>query len=355
MGDDAKWKRRTPSRIYDYNYKVSEGYYKPQTDFMSSRSLNRNREVPPEHQSYAERYASNPWYGGTRGLPYNDSKAAMNEPMLKLADRHMRSSSLLRDMKKEEEEDIPLNLRASRRKKKFEEEEEKLGIRPRFSRTISWDSGTNLKTDLSSKINQRIRNLDDELHRSTRTALLADTPSKWSYDLDRPTSRIRHKEESYSLPSGGSVRRSSHTESRYQSSSSSKPPIIPSRKISFSDEVAQFKPRMRLHSGGDYAALPRSSRRTSVDYDDEETSSSLYTSKAGKLREERRMRESRELAENVTNLVEKMRIKDIDPEGAYNITRSSRSSSVDRRHRGGDQPRSRRGSQGNFVYGVGRY
>ncbi|CAL4142337.1 unnamed protein product [Meganyctiphanes norvegica] len=83
MSDKSKWKRKLPTRIYDYNFKVSEGYYAPQTEFIETRPLQRTKVAPPEHASYAERFSSRPWYGGVKGLPYHESESVYNQPILR--------------------------------------------------------------------------------------------------------------------------------------------------------------------------------------------------------------------------------------------------------------------------------
>jgi len=82
MSDKSKWKRKLPTRIYDYNFKVSEGYYAPQTEFIETRPLHRSNVPPPEHASYAERYKERPWWGEAKGLPYPETEAALNKPMI---------------------------------------------------------------------------------------------------------------------------------------------------------------------------------------------------------------------------------------------------------------------------------
>jgi len=82
MSDKSKWKRKLPTRIYDYNFKVSEGYYAPQAEFIETRPLHRTHVTPPEHASYAERFAERPWYGGVKGLPYPESESVLDKPII---------------------------------------------------------------------------------------------------------------------------------------------------------------------------------------------------------------------------------------------------------------------------------
>jgi len=112
MSDKSKWKRKLPSRIYDYNFKVSEGYYAPQTEFIETRPLRRTNVAPPEHASYAERYAQRPWFGGVKGLPYPDTEAAMYKPLLK--PRAASLSRLSTPTRTFDDDDEPVYSRLSR-------------------------------------------------------------------------------------------------------------------------------------------------------------------------------------------------------------------------------------------------
>merc|ERR1712121_446233 len=113
MGSDkAKWKRKLPTRIYDYNFKVSEGYYAPQTEFIETRPLHRNNVPPPEHASYAERYSERPWFGGVKGLPYPETEAAINKPFI--TPRSASLSRLTTPNRTFEDDDEPVSCRLSR-------------------------------------------------------------------------------------------------------------------------------------------------------------------------------------------------------------------------------------------------
>lgn len=302
MGDkrDKRVKRKIwPTHIYDYNYKVSEGYYKPQKNFMETySSIDRSRYSPPKHQSYAERFASNPWYGSAYGYPYRKDQAALNEPLLKPSERPVRTSSLVRDMKEQGERDIPLHIRASRRRKRFEEEDDLLGIRSLpSSRTNSRDRDEKVRLHPRFKdIGEKLRSLDAELIR------LAPRRSSVT-------------ENSYTSPSGTTVTKSSH----YESSTSSRPPISPRvRKTSFNEEFSQLppRPRARISSVGEMQSFQRSSRRSSIN-EDEDLPVGPYSGRANKLREERRLKESREITEGIHTMIEKMRTNRYNPEHGY--------------------------------------
>lgn len=283
MGDNKRTQRRFwPTRIYDYNYKVSEGYYKPQKNFMDTGSLERLSYSPPKHQSYAERFAANPWYGEKRGLPYTSSTSALNEPLLKPSERP-RSSSLLREMKDQAANDVPLHIRANRRRRRFEDEDEALGIRPRASRRQTFETSEQYRLPPRYKdVGEKLRSLDAELIRLA-------------------------------------PRRQSANEDSYLSSSyNDKPPASPrARKISYNEELTQLppRPRARISSVGEIGLMPRS-RRTSIT-EDEESSSGNYTTRSQRFREERRLKESREITDGIHKMIEKMRTNKLNPEDGY--------------------------------------
>jgi len=112
MSDKSKWKRKLPTRIYDYNFKVSEGYYAPQTEFIETRPLHRTNVSPPEHASYAERYSERPWFGGVAGLPYPETEAAINKPFIRPRSASM--SRLGTPLRTFEDDDEPVSSRLSR-------------------------------------------------------------------------------------------------------------------------------------------------------------------------------------------------------------------------------------------------
>jgi len=112
MSDKSKWKRKLPTRIYDYNFKVSEGYYAPQTEFIETRPLHRTNVAPPVHASYAERYSERPWFGGVKGLPYPETEAAINKPFI--TPRSASLSRLTTPNRTFEDDDEPVSCRLSR-------------------------------------------------------------------------------------------------------------------------------------------------------------------------------------------------------------------------------------------------
>jgi len=94
----GKWKPRQPSRIYDYNYKVGQSYYTPQTKYIGSKPLERTEQYkPPEAQTYAERFASAPIYGRAHGLPYDEKQSVYRQPSPVLKSGTSRARSVSRD------------------------------------------------------------------------------------------------------------------------------------------------------------------------------------------------------------------------------------------------------------------
>jgi len=152
MSDTSKWKRKLPTRIYDYNFKVSEGYYAPQTEFIETRPLRRVNVAPPEHASYAERYAQRPWFGGVQGLPYPETEAAMYKPLLK-----PRSASLSRlstPTRTFEDDDEPVSSRLSRGRSR-------LGSVSRLDDDDCYTSPNSLQ-DVDVK--EELRRINEQLH-----------------------------------------------------------------------------------------------------------------------------------------------------------------------------------------------
>lgn len=301
MGDKRVKRRFWPTHIYDYNYKVSEGYYKPQSDYMFSSNFERSRYSPPKHATYAERFASSPWYGNAYGLPYRKEYSALNEPLLKPSEHPFHESPLVQQIKDQGEREIPLHVRASRRRRKFEEEDEQLGIRPpRLPRTFSLDNDRKNRPLPSYKdISEKLRNLDSELVR------LAPRRSGFT-------------EENYTLPSGAKVHKYTRTEvSHYDSS---RPPIGSRvRKFSFNEDSSDLlpKPRQRISSVGESSNFMRTSRRSSIEDEDDAFGLAPYSGRAARLREMRKLQQSRDITEGVHQLVEKMRSSKLNPEHGY--------------------------------------
>jgi len=95
----SKWKPRHHIGIYDYNYKVGESYYNPQTKYINQRPAEaRPHDTPPESQTYAERFASNPIYGSAHGLPYAETQSVFRQPVAAhTVGTRSRAASLSRD------------------------------------------------------------------------------------------------------------------------------------------------------------------------------------------------------------------------------------------------------------------
>lgn len=263
---------------------------------MRSSSVERNRYSPPTHLSYAERFAKEPWYGNRKGLPYSSDIAALNEPLLKPSENPHRCSSLLKEIKAQEDTHIPLNVRASRRRKRFEEEDHELGIRPRHLSQERIRLAPRYR-DVSDKL----RSLDAELVKlAPRRTFLPDN------ELNDSSVSVAKK--------------SSRSEYSSNYDSSSKPPISPrTRKVSENDEflVLPPKPRGRIGSVGELSSFSYHSSK------EDDGLPKMYSSRAHKLREEIRQRESKEMTDNIHKMIEKMRTNKLNPEDGYRLPKST--------------------------------
>jgi len=153
MSDKSKWKRKLPTRIYDYNFKVSEGYYAPQAEFIETRPLHRTNVAPPEHASYAERFAERPWYGGVKGLPYSEEQSVLNKPIVRPRSASMsRLSTPVRTFADDEE---PIYTRLSRGRSR-------LGSVSRLDDTD--DDALSPKNLEELDIKEELRKINEQLH-----------------------------------------------------------------------------------------------------------------------------------------------------------------------------------------------
>jgi len=153
MSDKSKWKRKLPTRIYDYNFKVSEGYYAPQAEFIETRPLHRSKVAPPEHASYAERFAERPWYGGVKGLPYSESESVLNNPPI-IRPRSASMSRLTTPTRTFEEDGEPiLSSRLSRGRSR-------LGSVSRLDDDDAYNSNNLEEFD----VKEELRKINEQLH-----------------------------------------------------------------------------------------------------------------------------------------------------------------------------------------------
>lgn len=292
---------------------------------MGTSTLDRHRYSPPKHQSYAERFASNPWYGNTAGLPYRNENSALSGPLLKPSEHPHRSSSLVKEIRDLEDRDIPLHIRASRRRRRFEEEDEELGIRPRFGRQRSFEDKSRLAPRYKD-VADKLRSLDVELQRHA--------PRRTSVTKD-----------SYTTPSGTYQSSYKREVANYDSSSSRPPPSPRVRKISFNEEFSDLPPRSRARVSS-FSEQSTRIRRSSIT-EDEDLDPAPYFTKASKLREERRMKESRDVTDNVHKMIEKMRVGRVNPEDGYKVPKET-PSTLD------FQLKEERKIPSSFVYGLHR-
>lgn len=402
--EQNKWKRKVPTRIYDYNYKVGESYYNPQTEFIENREFLTTRKAPPpEAQTYAERFASRPFYGKAYGLPYGEEEAQR-------AHRRRAASAGRASRASRESDDIPLSTpRAGRsrdRKLSFNDDDFDLDVRkalkglslgaddlPRRSK-FSLDDETDfqvpvrrasavLDRDLAeefairpenkSELMKKFKALErefkkaDEMERGTTSR--KSEHSAWSDELGLPGKRsVKRDEVSYTDPAtGAKVHKSSFQESsKFESSStsSSKPPHLPrpprpSRLVSVDSDLdfkVPSRPRSRRISLGDVSGDDMDIRGlASKALSHIRDAGSDFESKkfrgAREIRDQRRAKESDELTANINKMISKMKKHD---EGAdeIKVSRTFRSSSLEPLRR---ETIVKASPTHRFVYGVSRF
>jgi len=407
--DKNKWKRKVPTRIYDYNYKVGESYYNPQTDFISDRELLRQRKAPPpEAQTYAERFASRPFYGTARGLPYDDSQAEISKPL----QRRAHSASRARSSRERESDDVPSTSRTGRSrdrklsfnlddfdadvkqsfkdfsldcdndfmpksKSKFslhDDSDFKIPVR-RFSMDRKRDereTGDEFQIRPESKIELMKKFKDIEKEFAKANAMERRTPSRsqqyeqtaWNDELNIPGRKsVKRDEVSYTDPSSGAkVHKSSYLESsKFESSSSSSKPPRPPRmsRLLSSDDDSDFKLPPR----------PRHRRISMSEVSDADSDIRSFTPKtlsqlhredefkfrgAREIRDRRKQEESEELTTKINRMINRMKSHDDRGDEISISARKFRSSSLDPYQRETVVKTTPTSRQHRFVYGVSR-
>lgn len=356
-------------RIYDYNYKVGESYYNPQTDYIGSKPLSRTStsEKPPEAQTYAERFASSPIYGHTRGLPYDESQSVFRQPMASLSTgTRSRASSLSREpgkrgssVSRDPEPDVPSY--GSRRRSLFDEDFDYAPSKP--IKKYSFDNSFQ-EPIKSSDLKDKLRKISDDYNK----------PPKWqpprNFEKREVTFRkeygplgqpiIKREELTYSIPdTSKSYRKSSIVES--SSSYDSKPPLsLRTRRSSIGtgDELSSSISSIRRRKFSEDASSglsPRPSRY--LDSSRCEDTSSKFGS-ANQFREARKIKESEELTDHIQKMVNKMKSHHLDDASAdiRGYSHTLRATSLDPIEDDGHRSRSRQRARLNqFTYGVGKY
>lgn len=352
--DKKKWKRRLPYHMYDYNYKFGENYYGSQKDYIGTRDLRPSKLEPPEAATYAERFASRPFYGNTRGLPYEDRESALSQPLLS-----RRSASASRASKDREPDDIPARSRTGRsgdRKLSFNYDD--VGAEPRrrlslfddtdfktpikrffdsdFGRDQRADDDIRIKPATKKSIRDDITKLEKEFRKAD--AVQRGTGSggrRWEevvYNdaLDTPGKKtVKRDEVSYSIPgTGATVRKSSYQESsKFESSKPPRAPPKPSRLLSLENDPdfkLPVRPRRRHLSLSDDDDFKFTSRSIKSRFDDDDDNLDYP-----RISDHRRAKESAQLTENVNKMISKMRKHSIGDGDGYKYTRTVRSSSLD--------------------------
>lgn len=346
---EEKWRRKLPYRIYDYNYKVGESYYNPQTSYIEERDNLRKKIDPPECASFAERFATRPFYGRAYGLPYSETQAALNQP---LAHPRPRSSSASRGGSRYDPDDEPASGRSSRgrdraprdRKLSFNLDDEDFPSKPRrrfsladsldfkdpISKYIDNDYGFRSSVDKENAADDRIGvptvlsdAIRDDIKKLEKQFRKADTLERgtggkrgqsWTevaYNdaFDAPGKKtVKRENVAYTDPvTGASVRKSSYQQSsRFESSKPPRAPPRPMRLLSMEDSLSDSKPRTRRRhvsiSGDDqdFKFSSLSSFKSERDSGDKFGSSK-------KLFSDRRAKESEELTGNINRMLDKMR------------------------------------------------
>jgi len=340
MSDKSKWKRKLPTRIYDYNFKVSEGYYAPQAEFIETRPLHRSNVIPPEHASYAERFAERPWYGGVRGLPYPDSEAAINKPMVRARSASM--SRLSTPTRTFDEDDEPVSSRLSRGRSR-------LG-------SVSYDDDFYTPNDLQSvDVKEELRNINEKLHSAKMKPGLplcprsyVDTPritqSEWRrrnkfLPMNDP-SLVENAPVRPSLPPSSSARKSSIS---IETKVESKPPSFRTRRasvgsVTFDDDddidissTIMRKSRSRNVSFSDSTDMPP--RPPSTNRLIEENERRHFN--AQQMADARRLQASEELSDYINRKLDKLsslsssNLQDVDVPYKTHYSRRIRASSMD--------------------------
>jgi len=360
--DQNTWRKRVPTRIYDYNYKYGESYYNPQTDFIENREfLNSRKAPPPEAASYGERFATKPFYGSARGLPYDDALSAkhMPPPRRSVSARRSRGGSTDREV-----DDTPAPTRASRgrdrrlsfsddikdilgdvaKKSKFSLDDDSDFKIPtsRFSFEREKDTPSaadefQIKPENKAELLKKFKDIERGFQEADRCERSAPRVSQyehsaWNDELNIPGKKsVKRNEVSYTDPSSGAkVHKSSYSES--SKFESSKPPRAPraARTLNATNDV-DFKlppmPRSRRISLSDVSDDTYSFSSKSISSHSEEDKGFR---KAKEIRDHRRAQESEELTANINKMINKMKMRSDVPNDITTVTsRTIRASSLE--------------------------
>ena len=347
---EEKWRRKLPYRIYDYNYKVGESYYKPQTSYIDERDNLRKRSDPPECANFAERFASRPFYGRAYGLPYREQDAAINQPLA----HPRRSSSASRGGSRYEPDDEPSFGRTGRgrdrapreRRPSFSfDDDEDFTPRPRrrfsladdldfktpvskyvdsdygFRSSVGKDRASGDKLMIPSVLSDSIKSDIKKLEKQFKKAETLERGTggnrsqSWTEivrndAMDEPGRRTVKKDSvTFTDPlSGSTVRKSSYQErSKFESSKPPRAPPRPMRLLSLEDSYSDLKPTTRARrrhlsfSGDDDDFKFSSLSSQKSDSGDDKFNSSR------KMMSQRRAEESEKLTSNINMMLGKMR------------------------------------------------
>lgn len=343
---------------------MGESYYSPQTDYIGHRPLTReNASKPPEAQTYAERFATNPIYGSAYGLPYDQNSSVFNQPMASTrASRRTpsRASSLTRDSSAGRDGYGSYGSSGSRsgarRRSLFDDDDDDF----KLSKPIKKYSLGSSEYDpiKSSDLRSRIKKMGEDFGKSIAYDTAPPrgterTETTWKTNINSKGQPIVQRQDiTYTSPvSGSTYRRSSVAELPYESSTRTRRSSIGGGEESNTTTTSTRTRKYSESSSSNYGRPPRP-QRTSL----EESSSSRFTS-AQSMRDARKLKDSEELSESINKMVNKMRSHHLDDADAdiRSISRTVRAASLDPFEDDGPRSRSRQRARLNqFTYGVSK-
>jgi len=364
--DQNKWRKRVPTRIYDYNYKYGESYYNPQTDFIENREfLNTRKAPPPEAASYGERFAHKPFYGSARGLPYDEALSAKHMPPPR---RSVSASRSRRGSIDREVDDTPAPSRASRgrdRRISFSDDVKDILDEVAKSSKFSLDDDSDFKIPTSrfsfektkdlpsaadefqikpenkAELLKKFKDIESRFQEADRAERSAPRVSQyehsaWNDELNIPGKKsVKRNEVTFTDPSSGAkVHKSSYSES--SKFESSKPPRAPRavRTTLNATNGDDFKlppmPRARRISMSDVSDDLHSFSSKSISSISSSTQEDKGFRNAQAIRDHRRAQESEELTAKVNKMINKMKLRSDLPNDITTVTsRTIRASSLE--------------------------
>jgi len=360
--DQNTWKKRVPTRIYDYNYKYGQSYYNPQTDYIQDRELLSSRKAPPpDAATAAERFANKPFYGSARGLPYDDELSVKRMPPPRRSVSARRSRGGTADS---EVDDVPATSRAGRsrdRRISFSDDvKDILGeVAKKSKLSLIDDSDFKIpvsrfsldrekerasvadefliKPDSKAELMKKFKQIERDFQKANEYDRTAPRSTKyehsaWNDELNIPGKKsVKRDEVSYTDPSSGAkVHKSTYSaSSKFESS---KPPRAPrAARLLNLDDDADFKlppmPRSRRISLSDVGDDSFSFSSSSISSRREEEEKGFR--KAREIKDSRRAQDSEELTSNINRMLNKIKLHSDPSNDIITLTRSIRSTSME--------------------------